>query len=302
LPEADRLCTALETFEADHGPLAGISDPRARDTFIARLIESERRVRYLRHIATTPRLSPRRQEPGPYFDPLKAAVLHARAGDHDEACWLVFLAIHFGKHRRAGWRYVRDVYGRLGEGGRWDWSHVTGDVDGFRAWLDGNIDGLRAEPGPQGFGNHRKYESLRATGEVVESYVAWISAADSHEERFESAVDHAGGDSLAAFDELYASMATVARFGRIARFDYLSMIARLDLAPIEPGRAYLIDSTGPLTGAQLLFQAVGADNAARALDERLTELHDHLCVGFDVIEDALCNWQKSPSAFKPFRG
>jgi hypothetical protein len=31
------------------------------------------------------------------FDPLKAAVLHYRRGRVDEAYWLVFLAVHFGK-------------------------------------------------------------------------------------------------------------------------------------------------------------------------------------------------------------
>jgi hypothetical protein len=34
----------------------------------------------------------------------------------------------------------------------------------------------------------------------------------------------------------------------------------------------------------------------------LVPLREELDVGFDVIEDALCNWQKSPAEFKPFRG
>ena len=39
-----------------------------------------------------------------------------------------------------------------------------------------------------------------------------------------------------------------------------------------------------------------------ALEAALTPLRAELNVGFDVLEDALCNWQKSPDEFKPFRG
>ena len=34
----------------------------------------------------------------------------------------------------------------------------------------------------------------------------------------------------------------------------------------------------------------------------LAKIEDSLGVGYDVLEDALCNWQKSPSVFMPFRG
>ena len=58
-------------------------------------------------------------------------------------------------------------------------------------------------------------------------------------------------------------------------------------------------STGPLKGARLLF---GENATSAALDPRLVELGAELGVGMQVIEDALCNWQKSPDRFVPFRG
>ena len=38
------------------------------------------------------------------------------------------------------------------------------------------------------------------------------------------------------------------------------------------------------------------------LDRWLVELNNELKVGMQVLEDSLCNWQKSPEKFKPFRG
>ena len=93
-------------------------------------------------------------------------------------------------------------------------------------------------------------------------------------------------------------MTAVKRFGRTARFDYLTMIGKLGLGNIQPGSAYLLESTGPLKGARLLFGP-----ATRATLETLTvQLGNRLDVGMQVMEDSLCNWQKSPGIFKPFRG
>jgi hypothetical protein len=93
--------------------------------------------------------------------------------------------------------------------------------------------------------------------------------------------------------------ANVLRFGRLARFDYLAMLGKLGLAGIKPGSTYLNGATGPLRGARLLF-GVTANHSV--LDGWLGELDEELQVGMQVMEDALCNWQKSPSVFEPFRG
>jgi hypothetical protein len=98
-------------------------------------------------------------------------------------------------------------------------------------------------------------------------------------------------------------MTAVKRFGRTARFDYLTMLGKLGLAAIQPGSAYMQDATGPVTGAQLLFGGSKNSNLKKKdLDQWLIQLDGHLNVGMQVLEDSLCNWQKSPSRFKPFRG
>lgn len=305
--EAARIAAALAAFEALASPLPGIARADARDCLVEQIVESQRRVRYVKQLLVSD-LSRERMNSGDHFDPLKASVLHHRAGRTEEAFWLVFLYVHFGRHPRAGWRYVRDVYGALGATPVWTWERVSSGVAAFREWLDRNYDALTAAPRPRGFGNHRKYESLSGssstgTGAVVESYVQWVGEAGSHAARFEAARRTAEGNPNNAFDSLYRSLSTVDRFGRTARFDYLTMAGRLDLAEIRPGRAYLVGSTGPLKGARLLFRSsAGEQLSAAGLDKRVIELDAQVQVGFDVLEDALCNWQKSPTNFKPFRG
>jgi hypothetical protein len=302
---AHRLYSELTTFGQNNRALPGIADDAAREVLVEQLLSSVHRVEYARRLGGMT-LSPCRMDPNDIrFDPLKAAVLHHRAEQTDDAFWLVFLSVHFGKHHSGGWRYLREVYGRLGDGEVWDWKSVCTDPVGFRAWLQHNQAAIRQAGVPGGFGNHRKYESLdgyspAGTGTVVASYVEWVTQAANHAGLFEGAIADASGDGQAAFDRLYRDMSqTVRRFGRLARFDYLAMVGKLGLAGIEPGSTYLNGATGPLRGAQMLF---GVKRNATTLDAWLAELDQRLQVGMQVLEDALCNWQKSPREFEPFRG
>jgi hypothetical protein len=77
----------------------------------------------------------------------------------------------------------------------------------------------------------------------------------------------------------------------------------MDLAPLKPGSAYLRGSTGPLRGARLLIDGdPNSPTKADVLDEVLQRLDDILGVGMQVMEDSICNWQKSPRKFVHFRG
>lgn len=304
---AGRLAAGLDAYEAAEGPLPGLSAAR-RASLIGQLADSSRVGMYVEHLRTAS-LSPQAADPSDgWFNPIKAAIIRHREGDVDEAFWLIFLLTHFGRHRRAGWRYVREVYGACGMGEPWSWERVSADVTGFRDWLDEHRQDLADPSRPRGFGNHRKYESLSGwtaagTGSVVASYVAWVGDPPQHSIRFGAALAAAGSDPHAAFDRLYQSMAAVRRFGRLARFDYLTMIGRIRLAGIQAGQAYLEGSTGPLRGARLLFESVGGPAlTAAALETRAAVLRGYLDVTFDVLEDALCNWQKSPAEFRRYRG
>lgn len=276
--------------------------------FVAQLVESCRRIQFIERIRARD-MSPRRIDPSDdLFDPLRAAIVHQRSGNLDEAFWLVFLFVHFGKHPRGRWRYLRDVYGALGAEDLWDWANVSVNPDGFRAWLAANQVRILQSASPGGFGNHRKYQSLDAysptgTGAAIASYIDWIAPQGGHVSRVRAAEQAAGGDRGRAFDILYRSMDTVISFGRLARFEYLAMLGKLNLAKVVPPAVYVSDATGPRRGARLLFGGSPTASIRPAvLEVNLRELNQVLNVGFQVLEDALCNWSKSPAKFKPFRG
>lgn len=310
-PDRDRaqqLEDGLLAFSRNTHSLPGIRARARRNAFVEQLLESIRRVNYVSVIRSR-KLSNRRADPNDeLFDPLLAAVIRQNQGLFDESFWLVFLFVHFGKHARSGWLYAREIYGALGSAARWDWDRTSSNPLEFRKWLAAHQEELKPTRVPHGFGNHRKYESLdahspRGTGAVVESYVRWVGRPRTHQELMKAACDQVEGDARKAFDLLYHSMDTVVSFGRTARFDYLAMVGKLGLAPIEPGSAYLQSSTGPLRGARLLFGGNSkAPLSGANLDAWLIRLDNELGVGMQVLEDALCNWQKSPEKFKPFRG
>lgn len=302
--EADRLRGVLAGIQSSINPLLGLPDEDHLEVLVGQLIESQRRTRYIQRLLGM-QLGPSALDGvSVSFDPLKGAILKHRAGDHDEACWLALLSTHFGRSRRTGWQLAGDFYARLGDGGTWDWLSTSGDVTEMRCWLEANRGALRAQGGV--FGNHRKYESLNAweptgTGNVLATYVAWVGDG-THAERFAQIAP----DLLTRserFAALYASLGPIARFGRTARFDFLSTLGKIGLVDIEADSAHLAGATGPLTGARLLLDGRKESRAtARSLEARLLPVQRKLGVPFDVLEDALCNWQKSPRSFVPFRG
>jgi hypothetical protein len=299
----------LRSFSGNRHPLPGVRSTQNREALVEQIVESVRRIEFIDTIARRGISDLRADPSSDLFDPIKAAILYSRRGDADEAFWLVFLSVHFGKHKRAGWRLLRDVYGALGAETRWDWTRTSDNPQAFRQWLANSEAVLKGGDGiARHFGNHRKYQSLDAgapsgTGAAIESYVKWIRPPRTHEMLIKDAQKEAGENPRELFDYLYRSMTEIISFGRMAKFDYLTMVGKFGLARIEPGSPYLEGSTGPLAGARLLFSGSQSAHMNRQdLDSRSVELGDALGVGMQVVEDALCNWQKSPAKFVPFRG
>lgn len=304
---AQNLDDGLRVYDKQMRSLPGIEALANRQAFLEQLVESIHRVKYV-FVISTRDISDLRIDPSSdLFDPLKGALLCQRQGRIDEAFWLVFLSVLFGKHRHDGWRLARDIYGGLGEA-PWNWARISSNPQNFRLWLAAHEATLKDDGINRRFGNHRKYETLkvtspRGTASVVESYVQWVGPPRTHQMLIQDAHKEVGQHPRKAFDHLYCSMDTVMSFGRTAKFDYLTMVGKLGLAPIEPGSTYLNGATGPLAGARLLFG--GSTTSAlkrRDLDNWLIQLEVSLDVGMQVLEDALCNWQKSPVKFLPFRG
>jgi hypothetical protein len=293
----------LAAYEAEHGALPGIGNARRRAALLFQLDDSAKRTRYV-EVVKSRDVSPKRADPTEtIFDPILAAISALRDGDVEQASWLVFLSIHFGKNRSSGWELARAVYGRLGKGPVATWESVRKNPSKFCDWIETNAESISKGPPKRSFGNHRKYESLSRTGSrgtpaTIESYVTWIKKHKSHAAMFEAAVNAAEGDTAKAFDILYKHM-DVKSFARLGKFDYLSMIGKVGIAPIVAGTLYLSGATGPMTGARMLM---GSNKNYKELDSALSVMGNAIGVTMQDMEDAICNWQKSPAAYKGFRG
>jgi hypothetical protein len=294
-----QLSKGLQEYSNKKLKLAGIEDRLHRETLVMQMIASLRRLDYTRAIKSRDISADRADPTSEFFEPERAAALLARNGQLDEAIWVIFLATHFGQHARHKWRLLTDVYSGLGTG-TWTWAQVAANPDQFRSWLKNNHKKVGGA-----FGNHRKYETLNpasnaSTAAVVESFVQYFAPSPS--QWFSGLIQSVGNDPHKLFDAAYEKLA-IARFGRLAKFDFLALLGRLDLAPISPGSAYLAGATGPLRGARLLIDGnINSSKNAHELDAILRDLDEHLDVGMQVMEDAICNWQKSPRKFVHFRG
>jgi Alpha-glutamyl/putrescinyl thymine pyrophosphorylase clade 3 len=109
-----QLENGLQAFSKKDTVLEGIASDEARATLTMQMIASLRRLEYTAILKRRSIGAIRTDPNNNLFDPERAALFHAANGNVDEAIWLVFLSIHFGKHGRHGWRMVRDVYSGIG--------------------------------------------------------------------------------------------------------------------------------------------------------------------------------------------
>lgn len=284
-------------------PMPGIATQVSFDCLVRQMVDSVRRVKYVTVISNKNHNDTVCDPSSNAFDPIKAAAWHRQNGNIDEAAWLVFISTHFGKNGRTKWQLVKNVYGALGQQVCWTWNNIQGNINGFRNWLSQNEVAVKTNAN---FGNHRKYESINAlqnngTGEAIATYVNWIIAAGNHAQLFSNTFLNCNNDIRSTFAQLYNTMSCVTRFGRTARFDYLTMIGKLGLAQVEPDSTYMHGATGPYSGASLLF---GIQQSQTTFNLWLNELEAHLGLyyGMQVLEDSLCNWQKSPNNYVYFGG
>lgn len=300
--EAKKIEKKLMKFHEEEIPLSGIQPFENMFSFLAQIIDSLHRVRYVKTIRNRQHSIERENPESPLFDPLKAAILNWQRGDVDEAFWLVYLATHCGRNLRTSWLLSSELYGALNMRPKWTWQEVSNAPQEFSSWLAANHLRISGK-----FGNHRKYESLKpgkaGTGAAVESYVDWVMSSGSHIQIVDELKKEVGSDPRILFRAFYDSMTPVRRFGRTGRFDYLTMLSKLSFAPIEADSPYMVGATGPVSGARLFFDgAIQSATASTELERRLVLLDASLGLGMQVWEDALCNWQKSPGKYVHFKG
>lgn len=301
--KTNQLSLQLDTFSATKVPLVGMSSANRKSTLIAQIVDSIRRTEYLLQVSIRSSSASLSTPYSGSFQPLAGASAMYKAGQVDDAYWLVYLATHFGKHKQDGWNLTEDIYGRLGQGGVWDWSSASQNPQAIANWLQANYPHVTSAGRSRRFGNHRKYETLKpgpkGTGHALATYINWVKSYGSHSGLIQSAQAAVGQNPQEVFAYLYRDLDRVAKLGRLGKFDLLCNLSNLQIAPIFPDKGYIAQATGPKAGARLLF---GNGHTTSQLESACTDLAGFLNLSAQVIEDSLCNWQKSPEIYRYFSG
>ncbi|MGS1094080.1 alpha-glutamyl/putrescinyl thymine pyrophosphorylase clade 3 protein [Aquamicrobium terrae] len=303
----DEFLTKIGQINQHFGPLPGIATAPRRHCWAQQIVSSLRRISYTDTLLVRAVDSLRCVPYSGIFDPIRGVLYLHRNGHLDEAVWLTFILTHFGKHAVDEWKLAENVYGSFGVGPTWTFAEYTSNVAAFENMLAANQNNLENVNVSGRFSNHRKFESKKPQeiAKTFRTFHEWQTEFGDFRERLIVTHAQVGQEPQATFDALYKSMRNVSRFGRgrLGRFDFLTMLGKLQIAPIFPGSVYLDKASGPLDGARLLlFGDRKHKITGKALEPRVDALDDILQVGKQVIEDSLCNWQKSPDAYVYFRG
>lgn len=216
----------------------------------------------------------------------------AQAGDLDEAFWRAFIAGHFGRtsanpNKPAQVMSAARLLFGFGSVPYWTWERFRAQPVSFMKWLDEQRLALRN----LSFGNHRKFESKRPR-KLWAVFKSFYDLVQKHGDG-PSALFDCGSEKAptpaARFQEFDTRLKSVERFGRTARFDLLTLLRDVGLIDAEPDSCYLRGSTGPLKGARRVW----GRRSVRELDHVASEFSRRIGVPPQVVEDALCAWQKN---------
>lgn len=295
----------LEEYQKSTGFIFdGLDTDDKKDVFLKQLVDSHRRVSFVFEIQKRELSNERINPLSDIYDPLRAAVL-LKKENINEAFWNIFMYVLFGKNYKTGYKLIAGFYSKNQSKSLWSWNYTKDNLNELKDWFIENLDDLKK---CGNFGNHRKYQSLRVdakTGNTYNNILSYFEIiGDDHNSFIDKIDDDIRKDKFLLFDHLYNKFQAIQGFSRLSVFDYLCMIGKIGLINIEPDNTYLLGSTGPTNGAKILFNL--PNETSSNLNYYLTDFGNSLIhqVPFimQILEDAICNWQKSPDKYIYFRG
>lgn len=291
----------LDIYQRDI-ELPGISNAESEYCFIKQFIDSYKRIKYISLLKTRDLNTERKNPNSDIYDPIHASILHLNDGDINESVWNILLYVHFGKNSRSKYGLIKAVYGKLGAHDIWSWNNMNNNLADFQQWLDENIAEIKSHGN---FGNHRKYQSLKigAKSGTFQTFQSFFNLVNNDFNSFISTIPiEIRADKNLFFDFLYSHFVNIKGFGRLAVFDFLCMVGKVGILEIEPNGPYL-GNDGPINGTMLLFDSTAK---TKDLNDFLKHMGDHAFRDYpfvmQILEDCVCNWQKSPRNYRLFGG
>ena len=207
--------------------------------------------------------------------------------------WIIYLATYFGKSSESKWT--------LFERAAFDQKQTLITFDEINEDLDKYFQYLSSFDFYQNckYSNHRKFIAKKLHGDKgffrsVKFFVDNIEVYASKEK--------------IEFDKMYKLSQKIPNFGRLGSFDFTSSLVKCGFNVKEPKSMYAENSTGPLQGLKLLLNLTGNNNSKASqiklssdLVEWFSENSKIFMVG-QVLEDAICNWQKDTRKYVKYTG
>lgn len=230
-----------------------------------------------------------------YFHTFVPFVLCQRPSlSSEDKAWFLYLATYFGKSAKSKWELFKRAAFDL-DNNLISVSTVLRDREKYYRHLH-HIDFFRNAT----FSNHRKY-----TVKKLEGYNGFIKSANHFLDNLLMFVP----PNDISFDEMYRLSLEIPNFGRMAAFDFTASFCKCDLNVEEPKSMYLINSTGPLAGLGDFLALSGKKIFSKEEKVKLGNnllnwflSNSHIYMVAQVLEDAICNWQKSPRKYVRYFG
>ncbi len=291
--EANRIAQEIDTFAFASNLFVSNITALEKQVLARQIVDRINRVKYF-EIVGSRGISPNRADPShDLFDPIRAVFFHKHSNNLEEALWLSFLIVHFGENYQSGWKLTRNFYNNFGQEPKLTWDNVNSDPNLVDDWVDEYNQRKQNLNIKLKFGNHRKFQSIKHLRQVIDSYLDFTNSKGGQIQAFSISE----GNSRQRFARLFKDI-NFYGFARLGKFDFLSILYKFDLVEIEADCCYIKGSTGPKDGAEYLFGNLNSSE----LDNRAQKLADYLGIGYQEMEDALCNWHKSTDKYMFYRG
>jgi hypothetical protein len=197
--------------------------------------------------------------------------------------WIIYLATYFGKSDKSKWTlFNRATFDQKKSIILFD--EIVLDLDKYFKYLSGFDFFDNAN-----YSNHRKFtpKNLKKDNGVFKSM-----------EYFANNINQYSTSKEMEFHEVYLLSQKIPNFGRLAGFDFTSSLVKCGFNIKEPKSMYADHSTGPLKGLELLLKLTNNDASKisqKKLSPNLVEWfskNSNIFMIGQVLEDAICNWQK----------
>ncbi len=208
--------------------------------------------------------------------------------------WYIYLATYFGKSNKSKWKLFYKAAFRKDEtlirveeilaSREQYYSHLS-NIDLFE-----NAD----------YSNHRKFTKKSLVGEkgVINSMDYFLDNLDDY--------SHA---KPIDFNIIYNNALKIPNFGRLAAFDFTSSLCKCNLNVKDPISMYHHNSSGPLRALKDFLILADCKDLSKSAQIKLGDdllywffQHSDIEIVAQVLEDAICNWQKSPRHYQRYFG